>query len=320
MEKIKKNYKKLIALVVVSFVLVGCIKYDASGQPTGWVFEYIGRPTIQLLDWIAGLFTNASGEKNYGLAIIIVTILTRIFMLPSSIKMTKSSMMSAAKMELAQPEIKEIQAEMDATQDPSVKAQLQQELLAVHKKYDINMFGDTLGGCLPLLIQMPFITAVYAAIRSSQEIASSSFLGIHLGKRSILIVALVVLAYFLQGWLMQKQSTVSSSNPQAQQTTKMMMLMNPLMLGWISWASAAGLGLYFLTGGIFMIVQQLYINHQVRPRIEAMVEEKREYYESLPRTKRKRKVNVQQETSSRNQRLVPTKNTSTRRNEGKQRR
>ena len=182
------------------------------------------------------------------------------------------------------------------------------------------MFGDTLGGCLPLLIQMPFITAVYAAIRSSQEIASSSFLGIHLGKRSILIVALVVLAYFLQGWLMQKQSTVSSSNPQAQQTTKMMMLMNPLMLGWISWASAAGLGLYFLTGGIFMIVQQLYINHQVRPRIEAMVEEKREYYESLPRTKRKRKVNVQQETSSRNQRLVPTKNTSTRRNEGKQRR
>lgn len=317
----KINKKRILQISIllgfVVLVLTGCVSYDESGAPTGWVYEYLGQPTAILLDWLAGIFGNS-----YGMAIIIVTLITRLIMLPSSLRMTKSSMMSASKMELAQPEIKEIQDEMQATKDPQIQAQLQQELRAVYDRYDISMFGDTLGGCLPLLLQMPIISAVYAAIRSSQSIAQSSFLGINLGERSIVIVVIVVLIYALQGWMMQKGQP-KSDNPQAQQTSNMMMLMNPLMLGWVTWASSAGLGLYFLVGGVFAIAQQLYMNKVVKPKIQAEVDEKRKTFEnSQPKRKRKPVVNVQ-ETSDGSKRLVPTKKQPTagkRRNEGKQRR
>ena len=103
------------------------------------------------------------------------------------------------------------------------------------------------------------------------EILRSNFLGINLGEQSMPLVIGVVLLYALQGWMMQK-NTPQSDNPKAQQTSRTMMLMNPLMIGWITYASAAGLGIYFLTGGVFAIFQQLYMNKVVRPRIEKDME------------------------------------------------
>lgn len=315
MKNKQKWFKIFGLLAVVMLIMSGCVSYDSAGNPSGWVYEYIGRPTSSLMDWLAGLFGGS-----YGMAIIIITLITRLFMMPSSINMTKNSMISQAKMKLAQPEIDEINEEMNATEDPQRKAALQQELMALYKRYDINMFGG-LTGCLPLLIQMPIISAVYAAIRSSERILESTFLGISLGEQNLILVIAVVAVYALQGWMMQR-NTPQSDNPQAQQTNRTMMLMNPLMIGWISYASAAGLGLYFLTGGVFAIFQQLYTNHIVKPRIEKLMEEEEEKYKDVRRKPRKKVV--QQPTNDGSQRLVPTKQNvqtnGTRRNEGKQKR
>lgn len=315
MKNKQKWFKILGLLAIVILVMSGCVSYDSTGNPSGWVYEYIGRPTSTLMDWIAGIFGGS-----YGMAIIIITLITRLFMMPSSVNMTKNSMMSQAKMKLAQPEIDEINEEINATDDAQRKAALQQELMAVYKKYDINMFGG-LSGCLPLLVQMPIISAVYAAIRSSDRILDSNFLGISLGEKSLALVVVVVVVYALQGWLMQ-HNMPQSDNPQAQQTSRTMMLMNPLMIGWISYASAAGLGLYFLTGGVFALFQQLYTNRIVKPRIEKLMEEEHEKYKNVRRKPRKQSLPKSNEDS---QRLVPTKQQVTtqgqkRRNEGKQRR
>ena len=274
----KKHYRKIAfigMLLVAVLVLSGCVSYDSAGNPSGWVYEYIGRPTSMVLDWIATLFGGS-----YGVAIIIVTILTRLLMMPSSINMTKSSMMTQAKMKFAQPEIDEIQAEIKETDSQEEQMRLNAELQQVHKKYDIDMMGGLRQGCLPLLLQMPIISAVYAAIRSSEQIQNATFLGINLGERSIAVVVAVVVVYALQGWLTTK-GTPSSDNPQAAQQQKSMMLMNPIMLGWTSWTAAAGLGLYFLTGGVFAVVQQLIMNHIIRPRVTRMMEEEVKKYESL---------------------------------------
>lgn len=316
--KNKQKWIKIIGLLtIVILVMSGCVSYDSAGNPTGWVYEYIGRPASNMMDWLAGIFGGS-----YGIAIIIITIITRLLMMPSSINMTKNSMISQAKMKIAQPEIDEINAEMEATTDQQEKASLQQELMQVYKKYDINMFGG-LAGCLPLLIQMPIISAVYTAIRSSDKILNSSFLGINLGEQSLPLVIGVVLLYALQGWMMQR-NTPQSDNPQAQQTSRTMMLMNPLMIGWITYASAAGLGIYFLTGGVFAIFQQLYTNSIVKPRIEKMMEEEKEKYADMRRPKRKKTVKTVPQSDSETKRLVPTKNQVTsskkRRNEGKQNR
>ncbi|MBG9977885.1 membrane protein insertase YidC [Ruoffia tabacinasalis] len=317
--KKKQKWLKIIGLLaVVILVMSGCVSYDSAGNPSGWVYEYIGRPASTLMDWIAGIFGGS-----YGVAIIIITIITRLLMMPSSVNMTKNSMISQSKMKIAQPEIDEINAEMEETSDQNEKAALQQELMQVYKKYDINMFGG-LAGCLPLLIQMPIISAVYTAIRSSPEILRSNFLGINLGEQSIPLVIGVVLLYALQGWMMQK-NTPQSDNPQAQQTSRTMMLMNPLMIGWITYASAAGLGIYFLTGGVFAIFQQLYMNKVVRPRIEKDMEAEAEKYAHVKRTPRKKATKAKNTNKGDSKRLVPTKNNvntsnKKRRNEGKQRR
>lgn len=314
----KFNQKKLQLFFLLSFLVLtlsGCVSYDAAGNPSGWVYEYLGHPAALFLNWLASMFGN-----NYGIAIIIVTILTRILMLPSSMKMTRSTIESSARMKVAQPELDEIRAELELTEDPKEKLALNSELMAVQKKYGINMLGG-LSGCLPLLLQMPFISAIYAAIRTSPEIKNSVFLGLNLGERSLLLTVIVALIYGLQGWLASK-TMPQSANPQAASTSKSMMLVNPIMLGWITYASAAGLGIYFLTGGLFAIVQQLYMNQVARPKITEQVEKELEKFKNMPRKPRKQVVKTVNPEDS--DRLVPTKNqvrnqSKRRRNEGKQR-
>lgn len=315
----KKHYRKIAyvgMLLVAVLILSGCVSYDSAGNPSGWVYEYLGRPTSMVLDWIATTFGGS-----YGVAIIIVTVITRLLMMPSTINMTKSSMMTQAKMKFAQPEIDEIQAEIKETDSQEEQMRLNAELQQVYKKYDIDMMGGLRQGCLPLLLQMPIISAVYAAIRSSEQIQNATFLGINLGERSIAVVVAVVVVYALQGWLTTK-GTPSSDNPQAAQQQKSMMLMNPIMLGWISWTAAAGLGLYFLTGGVFAVVQQLIMNHIIRPRVTRMMEEEVKKYESLPKYKRSAKKPKKAQTVDNADRLIPTKENvgSGKRNAGKQNR
>ena len=146
-------------LLIVVLVASGCVSYDDAGNPTGWVYQYLGQPASQFLDFLANIFNGS-----YGIAIIIVTIITRLIMMPSSVNMTKNSMISQTRMKIAQPEIDEIKAEIEATKDPKEQAALNQEMMAVYKKYDINMMGG-LSGCLPLIIQMPISSAVYTEIR-----------------------------------------------------------------------------------------------------------------------------------------------------------
>lgn len=111
--KKKQKWIKIIGLLaVVILVMSGCVSYDSAGNPSGWVYEYIGRPASTLMDWIAGIFGGS-----YGVAIIIITIITRLLMMPSSVNMTKNSMISQSKMKIAQPEIDEINAEMEETSD-----------------------------------------------------------------------------------------------------------------------------------------------------------------------------------------------------------
>lgn len=328
--KKQKRWQLLGLLIAVVFIASGCVRYDSQGNPTGSIYELFGKPATSFLEWIANIFGGS-----YGMAIIIVTLITRLFMLPSSIKMTKDSMINQARMKVAQPEIDEIRAEMDATTDPTEKTQLNQELMDVYKRHNISMTGG-LSGCLPLLVQLPIISVVYAAIRSSEAIKNSHFFGISLGDKSVALVIAVVIVYFVQGWLMQIQmdSQMKKSADETgeqekeknamaqtmQNTSKTMIWLNPIMLGWISYTSAAGLALYFLTGGIFALGQQLYTNHIVRPKIQEILDEEAKNRQPVQARKRVAKTTAKQ--SHNTGKLIPTKTSAAvqGRNAGKQRR
>ncbi|MBF0935049.1 MAG: YidC/Oxa1 family membrane protein insertase, partial [Abiotrophia defectiva] len=164
--------------------------------------------------------------------------------------------------------------------------------------------------------------AVYAAIRTSSAIQNSTFLGIQLGQRSTLIVILVVAVSILQSWLMQKQMPSTPGNEKAGQTSQVMFWMNPILFGWMTWTTDAGLGLYFLAGAVFMIGQQLYTNHVVKPKIQEIIDQDMANVQATPRRPRK-DVTAQATKEANRNRLVPTKESvgaagSKRRNAGKQ--
>lgn len=255
-----KRTKKLLlsgALLMLIVVLSGCMRYDAAGMPTGIIYEYLVVPTQIAIHWLADLFGGS-----YGLAILAITIIVRIIIFPLNISQQKKTMSQQIKMSGVQPAISEIQAEIKEAKDPQEKQELQDELVQIYKENNISVMGGL--GCLPLLIQLPIFTALFQAINLAPEIKASTFLGIGLGGRSILLAVLAGVVTYFQSALMM----VTMPEEQKKQS-KSMMLMNPIMILFFSLTGPAGLSLYWIAGGLIAVVQQYIINEYYKPKLEA---------------------------------------------------
>ena len=117
-------------------------------------------PIAGILGWIMDLlfrFTSTFGIENIGLCIILFTLVTKILMMPLTIKQQKSSKLMA----VMQPEIKKIQKKSEGKNHQASMMKQQEEINLVYEKYGTSMTG----GCLPMLIQMPILFALYPVIR-----------------------------------------------------------------------------------------------------------------------------------------------------------
>ena len=244
---------------MVSLFLSGCVQRTASGKPYGFVYEKLAVPTQHIMDalsnWLGG-----SGNS-YGWAIILITFIVRLVLMPVMLSQLKKSTIQQEKLGSIRPQLNDIQKR---AKTPEERAQISQEMMALYKENNISMTGGI--GCLPLLIQMPIFAALYAAIQYSELLSKSTFYGINLGQRSFTFVILTFLIYALQGWL----SLQGVSEEQKKQMSSMM-IVSPVMLAFMTYISPAGLGLYFFVGGIFACIQTLLINI-MRPRIRANIE------------------------------------------------
>jgi YidC/Oxa1 family membrane protein insertase len=193
--------------------------------------EWLVGPMRSLLAWCL----HFSG--NYGLAIILMTIVVRVIILPLSIYQMKSM----KRMQEVQPKMKELQAKHKEEPD-----KLNQAMMALYKTEGVNPFA----GCLPLLVQMPFLGAVYEVLRSPKIaalVADPVFLNIHLNDKSIILAAITVVGMLVQSYL----SGVGTDPNQ-----KMMTYMMPILFGYISYQMAAGVALYWVAGTLFGLAQQ----------------------------------------------------------------
>jgi YidC/Oxa1 family membrane protein insertase len=156
-------------------------------------------------------------------------------------------------MQRVQPQIKAIQEKYKkySLRDPE-KAKMNEEISTLYKKESINPAG----GCLPLVIQMPFLFAYYRMLNVAMDLRHAPWLWIHdlsaPDPWHILPVAIIVTML-----LMQRMTPQAGMDP-AQQ--KMMNVMMPGMLGIMSWNLPAGLGLYWSAGQVIGIVQQSVMN------------------------------------------------------------
>ncbi|ANB56006.1 membrane insertase, YidC/Oxa1 family domain protein [Anoxybacillus sp. B7M1] len=235
----KRRIWLTIALVAFIALLAGCsqVNQPITSESKGFWNEYIVYPLSWLIKYVAHLFGG-----NYGLSIIIVTILIRLVILPLMIQQTRN----AKAMQALQPELQKLR-EKYSSKDMETQQKLQQETMMLFQKHGVN----PLAGCFPLIIQTPILIGFYHAIMRTREIADHNFLWFDLGAKDPYFILPVVagVATFIQQKIMM--AGTEQQNPQM----AMMLWIMPIMIIVFGINFPAALSLYWVVGNIFSIVQ-----------------------------------------------------------------
>ncbi|KQL53844.1 OxaA precursor [Heyndrickxia shackletonii] len=240
-----KRYVKMSALLVGLVMLLSACSSSANAKApkqTGFFHTYFVEPFAQVIHFTAHLFSG-----NYGIAIILITILIRLILMPLMLNTYKKQQVMKEKMDVLKPEMTKIQAKIKQAKTKEEQAKLQQEMMGLYQKHGVNPLNM---GCLPLIIQMPILMGFYYAIRSSSEIAGSSFLWFNLGHRDIPMALIAGVIYFFQS----KVSMIGMT-PEQEKQMKIMALISPIMILFVSFNAPAALPLYWAVGGAFLIGQ-----------------------------------------------------------------
>ncbi|RAK20573.1 YidC/Oxa1 family membrane protein insertase [Anoxybacillus vitaminiphilus] len=240
---VKRRIWLAFLLVALLAFMSGCTQINEPITPEskGFWNQYIVYPLSWLITYFANLF-----NANYGLAIIIVTVLIRLVILPLMIQQTRNS----KAMQALQPELQKLR-EKYSSKDMQTQQKLQQETMLLFQKHGVN----PLAGCFPLLIQMPILIGFYHAIMRTEEIANHNFLWFDLGDKDpyyILPLIAGVTTFIQQKMIM---AGTEQQNPQM----AMMLWMMPIMIVIFAINFPAALSLYWVVGNIFMIIQTYFI-------------------------------------------------------------
>jgi YidC/Oxa1 family membrane protein insertase len=215
----------------------------------GWWLGFISRPLAAPILWSFERLYNLT--NSYGVAIIIFTFLIYSLFFPLKWRSSKA-MKKAQKMA---PKMKELQEKIKGMKqnDPRLK-ELQMEQLRLMKE------GNPLGGCLPLLIQMPFLIAVYSAITVSLDFRQASFLWLpDLSAADPYKLLPILMAGSMV--VLQYITPAPSADPLQR---KMMAIMMPAMMLYILWSAPSGLLVYWIVGNFVGFGQQMLINRLVK--------------------------------------------------------
>jgi len=210
----------------------------------GW-FGVIAKPLLEILKWIYRYV------PNYGWAIVILTVAINMALFPLKVK----SWHSMKRMQKVAPQIEVIKQKYAkySMSDPR-KKKMNEEMMALYKEEGIN----PVGGCLPMLLQMPIWFALYRMLGSAIELRHAPWIfWIHdLSGRDPFYVLTILMAVTM--WLMQKMTPVTTMDPAQQK----MMVMMPVMFGamFFIFPVSCGLVLYILTQNVVGIAQQWYLN------------------------------------------------------------
>jgi YidC/Oxa1 family membrane protein insertase len=203
---------------------------------------------------------------SFGLAIIALTIIVRLITWP----LTKRQLNSTKALQEMQPKIQELQKKYGKNQQ-----KLQQEMMKLYKEAGVNPLG-----CLwPMLVQFPVWIALYQAIMRALATTpenlldlagrlyswdvvnraiplNSHFLWLDLGSRGDIVLVIIVGGTM---WVQQKMTQAPSLDPRQESTSRMMLLIMPIMFGLMSLSFPAGLGLYWAVSSIIGIIAQYFV-------------------------------------------------------------
>lgn len=259
---LKKTSKKILLPLLLTVFLAGCRVNNTpiTSEATGFWDKYIIYNLSQLITWFAEHLGN-----NFGLGIIVVTLIIRLVLLP----LYQYQLKSSEKMQAIQPEMQALR-EKYSSKDPETQAKLEEELQALNKKHDYN----PLSGCLPMLVQLPLLMAFYEAIRRTEAIRNAHFLWLTLGKPDPYFILPILAAVFT--WYNTRLMTMGS--PEKNSQMAMMQWLMPILILFMGANLPSALALYWVVGNGFMILQTLLLNNPYQKRAEREAKEKKRRY------------------------------------------
>ena len=206
----------------------------------GWL-AFLVRPLLLSLRFIYQYV------NNYGLAIIILTLGINLVLFPLRYK----QMASMKKMGEVQPKIKAIQEKYkQMKRDDPRRQKMNAEVMETYKQHGVN----PLGGCFPLLIQMPFLIAFYQMLANSIELRAAPFIAWWIPDLSLPDVPLTLIMG-ISMFVQQKMTPAVSADPMQRR----MMMMLPLVFVFMFFSFASGLVLYFLFSNLFAMMFQILV-------------------------------------------------------------
>jgi YidC/Oxa1 family membrane protein insertase len=231
------------------FGVLTAVNRDLQNAINFGMFKVIVVPLLQSLKWVN------SFVGNYGWSIVVLTILINAIMFPLRHKST----VSMRKMQEIQPQVKAIQdryAKLKAT-DPA-KQKMNQELMALYRERGVNPAS----GCVPMLLTMPVLLAMWALLQTSIELRGAPWFGwIHDLSAHDPYYVLAVLMGVTGFWQQRMMPAAGGADPAQQKMMMFMPLMMTVMLAWLP----AGALIYYVVTNIWMIGQQYLTNYLIGP-------------------------------------------------------
>ncbi|QFR44199.1 membrane protein insertase YidC [Sulfurimonas xiamenensis] len=233
----QKEYKTLYA---INPVLTNAIEY-------GW-FTFASKPLFQLLSWLHGIF------GNWGWSIVALTLIIRVVLYP----LTYKGMVSMQKMKDISPKVKELQAKYKG--DPQ---RMNAAVMDLYKKHGAN----PLGGCLPMLLQIPVFFAIYRVLLNAVELQGASWM---LWVDDLSRMDSTFILPILMGASMYYQQKLTPNNftdPMQEKIFKFL----PIIFTFFFVTFPSGLVLYWFVNNLFSIAQQFIVNQQFKNAKEAEI-------------------------------------------------
>lgn len=263
--------KKTKILLLSSFLLAflsGCGRSDITQYTPGtWEkFVYLFGEAIKFLS-IGG---------NIGVGIIIVTLIIKTLLLPLMHFQTKST----RKTQELQPQIKAIQAKYPG-KDAESRRLVGEETQRLYSEHNVNPYV----GCLPLLIQMPILWALYQSLTRIPELRVGNFLWLNIAEKDpyFILPVLAAIFTFLSSWLSMK------SSPEQNGMTKSMTYLMPAMIFFFALSVSSGVSLYWVVSNAYQVFQTLLLNNpfKIQKEREAKIQVERDKEKKIRKAKKK---------------------------------
>ena len=285
----KRNVKRLLAvmaLVTLTVVLTGCATQGANGYSApvshnsgNWWDRWIVYYMSAFILWLAKLMSNS-----YGWAIIVFTIIVRVILLP----LNAISIRSTTKMQSIQPQLNELRKKYPG-RDTESRTLLQQETNKLYKEAGVNPYT----GCLPVLIQLPVMYALFGAIQRTPQLQTGRFLWMDLSKPDpyFIMPILAMVFTFLSTYISQLATPQSAQNGM----TKVMTYGMSIMVGVMALSFQSAITLYWVISNLFQAVQTFILQNPIKfkreqeAKAEAERERKRKIRKTYKRLGRKKR-------------------------------